>query len=74
MDYDQMDEWEQQQHDDGEFLEKLEAFLREHYAELTVECRDEGRDWRPNYVATICVSRGDREILDGLSRLPRQTR
>lgn len=72
MSYEQMDEWEQQQHDDGVFIEKLEAFLREHHAEIGVECRDESRSWAPDYVATLTISRGDREILSDWKHLPRK--
>lgn len=71
MDYEQMDEWEQQQHDDGEFLELLEAFLREHHAEIGIEVRDVGRSFMPDYEANLTVSRGDREIFSGSDKLPR---
>ena len=71
MDYEQMDEWEQQQHDDAELIEKLEGFLRENHAEITIDLRDEGRSWTVNYVATLCISRGDREIASEIQRLPR---
>ena len=64
-------EREQQKQLDEKFISALELFLKAHKAEITVECRDEGRGWDIDYVATITISRDGREVIDSISSFPK---
>ncbi len=64
-------EREQQKQLDEQFISALEFFLKAYKAEITVECRDEGRGLAVDYVASITISRDGREVIDSISSFPK---